>query len=106
MQNGILCYNRIKLANLKAGTALNALINENAMEFLLFAGYRLLRTGPETCPTAGALICINGIGNERFTAFGRTAAFQMGFVFFPEILEGGQDRVRRGLAQTAYSSLK
>ncbi len=74
----MLGYNCIKLAHLKAGTALNTFINKNVMGFLLFAGNCLLRTGPEARSTAGALICINGIGNQGFAHTG-------GAPFYPSI---------------------
>src|ERR1039457_2608002 len=54
---------------------------------------------------AGAVLA-DAILDKRFALAGRAPALQVGLVLFTEIPEGGEHRVRRGLAEAAQTSLR
>ena len=88
-------------ALLHAGAALDALGAVDMVHFLDLAGDGIDRAHARTGRTAAALV--GDLVVEQLLAVMRGAAFflDMCLILITEILEGGQDRVGRGLAQAA-----
>ena len=61
------------------------------------------RTFLGTQSTADTLV-VDCIGDQVHALAGGTMACNMSFIFFPEIMEGGENRVGRRLAQTTKTS--
>ena len=91
---------RVKSAHGVAHSALDTRLGIDYMRFLPLACDRVDRTIPEAEGTAGTFFRIDAVGDELL-ALARGAAFflDVGLVFFPEVLDGCEDRVWRRLTE-------
>jgi hypothetical protein len=93
---------RLKFAPRIAISAFGALLLMNIVNLFLIAGDGVNRTLPCTNCTSGALLLDDLVGKKVLAHLGRAFFLvDVGLILITEIPDGGQNRIRRSLSQSA-----